>query len=305
MIAYFLIHGVSLSLESNDQAFLAFAKQYLRGFEQTQPEEIPLIAVKHDFIPGFTFRFPKQKKGDRTLGSGIEWNESEQTLDLLQREFRTRVSFKDTWNAEVLFQKNFFKHLANKLFFAKQKTQTNYYRATLRSVAQQLVFMQLATKGISTISAAASSVNQQAVIAVGLPGSGKSTLMNAVREQLQGVVLTENFVLTDGHLIYPFPEGNNASTRPIPIKHVLLLSHGNHFINTTLSSEDAAESIRIVNQLTAELPEHSAFHVLSIINPLKWNSAFSTYAIDTLCGEHPCSSVVADLTLANTLKIFE
>lgn len=303
------IHGVSLNLSSSNQAFLTYAHNYLRGFETASAPEAE-INVSVSFLSGFSLRLQRTQYAPQRLGTGLDWDAVNNTLYVAQREIEARITLTSPWHAEVTFKKNLFKHIANKLFFAGAQTHERYYRSVIRLIAQQLVFMQLMLRwNVVPLSAAAAELGGKAYIFAGLPGSGKSTLTRALHKKLGARILTENFVLTDGERLFPFPEGSasvHADVQPLPIAEICVLTHGEKFLAYELPREQAYYTLLAINSLTAELPEHSAYGALTLVDPTRWQFLFDAdhETLKKLCERHSCMRLVADIGLSKTLEYF-
>ncbi len=291
------IHGVSLSIESPSAEVIAFARQYFHGFpEATTPTR---IRCSIRFASGYSFRL-QEKKGTtgHTLGSGLAWDAETNTLSVFEREWSYTVSEKDSLLVgEITFKKNIWKHAIHVLTLGKRETHRRYYRAAIRLLPQTLLFQKLEERGIQIHSGAAVAINGTAFIFAGLPGSGKSTLAHALRKNCGAEILTENFVLTDGTKLYPFPEGNVLSKlAPIPIKNVYALSHGDVFSVTEISSERMIELTKMIDTLTAELPVHAKIAAQRLVDD-KNSPKDLPYSA-------PAHTLVADKSLSETVKYF-
>ncbi len=312
MRQHFLVHGVKLVLTSSNRDFLAFAKEYFRGFEIDTPrKDAAYVADVHvvvQFLPGFSWRLNQSQYAPHVLGGGLGWDEKNNTLYIFENEIEARATLTAPWHAEVKFKKNFFRYLAHRLFFSGSKTKNNYYRSLIRLFAQQLVFMQLALRWqIVGISAAAFKIGGQAHLAVGLPGSGKSTLVSALRRELHAEILAENFALTDGERLFPFPEGQSSDVAPCPIGGIYFLTHGEGFAKYILPREQAYQAMLAVNNLTAELPQHSPYGSLALVDPTRWQFLFDSdnETLKKLCERHSCLRLIADEGLLKTIEYFK
>ncbi len=299
----FSIHGVTVNLTAHNDAFMSFAAQYLRGFESEHHKQAD-INVSVAFLPGSTFKTEHSSYSPHTLGTGLGWDSKNNTLYTNAKGIESRITLTEPWHAEVRFQKNFFRHLANKLFFAGAKTETNYYRAIIRQILQQLVFMQLANRwNIIALSGAAVKMGNRAFVFAGLPGSGKSTLVQALKKELGAEILAENFVLTDGERLFPFSEGACADITPVAINKIYVLTHGEQFAQYQLPREQAYQALKAINLITAELPEQSAYAALLLVDPTRWQFLFDSdnETLKKLCERHACERLVVDEGLEKTL----
>lgn len=296
MNLYFNIHGVSVVVDTKEKGFSGFLTHYLRGFESDRIPN-PDCVIRVIFKSGYQWGFSVKETTPHTLGSGIGWDTERDVLALAQREVRAEISFKSPWTAEVSFQRNAFRHIANRLFFAGSKTQTNYYRAVTRLMLQNIVFMRLKKEqGVVPISAAAIKIGDSADVFVGLPGSGKSTLVQRAQKEAKAEIVAENFALTNGSMLFPFPEGNSADVTPCTVRNIYIISHDKELSLLPIAENVAQEAITTVNTLTAELPEQSPFGALPLINANQWSfiSSIDNGVLKKLCATHRCHRLVVD-----------
>jgi hypothetical protein len=309
MELHFTIHGVSVAVLTKENGFGNFVKNYLRGFESSPVTE-PDCKIVASFLPGYKKTFDNDQYAPQTLGSGLGWDAGNNTLYISQKEISARITLTSPWHVEASFQKNFFRHTANKLFFSGSKTQTNYYRSVTRLLLQNIVFIHLAQRwGIVPISAAAIKIGSRAHIFVGLPGSGKSTLVQKIRQEAKAEIIAENFVLTDGERIFPFPEGNSSDISACAINTVHIITHGEKFSSYEMPKEQTYHSILSINSLTGELPEQGPFGSLLLIDPTRWQFMHDNdhETIKKLCERHNCRRLVvdpgADLALKQIMEL--
>jgi len=306
MNAYFCVHGVNISISSNSKEFIDFTKVYFSGFELPTLSKKPEIASNFEFKAGYDFRLPKREKLEQIVSMNTGWDSSNNRLHTTQREFIIDCYFNETWTANISFKKNLLKDIANHVFFSGKKTQYNYYRTAIRLVTQQLIFMKLNERGIIPLSAAACEFQKKSLITVGLPGSGKSTLIKAVSKIFDSEILTENFVLTDGKYVYPFPEGVSKQSKPIELGQIFFLTHGDKFYYKEISKDLTSRLFETVNQMTAELPQHSFFASLLLINPEKWDASFSDKeVVSKICNTFDARLLNSDNHLSKTIAFLK
>ena len=280
MDATFAIHGVGLRLKSNNPAFISFAQNYFKGFEHSDSTDT-IIDITIQWKPGFSLAWNPTSTGfSHHIGSNVTIDPVTGSCAIHDKEWHIIIHKKEgsLIRAELSFKRNLLRHTANTLF-TRGNLASRYYRAALRILAQQLIFIELEKKGINPYSAAAVAIDNKAYIFAGLPGSGKSTISHFLRQQFDAEILTENFVLTDGTYLYPFPEGNTVEhIGSIVIKEIYSISHGSTFSVIPINSETMLHDLAIINAITAELPEHSLISASTLTTPpapkkaISWNS---------------------------------
>lgn len=290
------IHGATISIESTESGLLAFAREYFRGFPETSEARIHCTII---FAKNYSLRLrDRHENKPHTLGSGISWQDATHTLAIQEREWSYTVTETNgTKHATLTFRKNLWRHLIHVLTLGARETRRRYYRAAIRILPQMLVFQALENKGIWIHSGAAIAHRDAAYVFAGLPGSGKSTLAHTLRSELGAHILTENFVLTDGEKVFPFPEGNPLrSLAPVVISHVYALTHGDNFSVRDISAEEMSSISAMIDTLTAELPEHAKLAAGALISPQK-TLAPKAYTA-------PAHLLVTDTGLANAKTYF-
>ncbi len=265
----FSIHGVSLSVSSNDQAFLSFADSYFLGFgtifETAQPA---LIRIDAKWLPGFTFSLrERHTETDGIMyGSGISYDSAAKVMTISDRGWTAVISESNGVTSVALsYKKNFWRHMADIVSAGQAETQRRYYRAALRFAPQTLAFQFLAREGIRMHSGAAVLVHGKAYALCGLPGAGKSTLASFLQQRIGAEILTENFILTDGISVFPFPEGNAVSSLgPQQLAGIYIVSHGDAHSVSELSEAMGHDRMNVIDMVTGELPEQSKVAAIAL-----------------------------------------
>ncbi len=288
------IHGLGVRVASGDADFNAFTSRYLAGFE-SDPSGGADLEVVVDFASGFSFRPPVGAAGPgETLGMRERWDGRTRMLSVRAGDISYQLSLGQPANILASFRPNFFKDLSNRLFFAGSGTAQSYRRAVCRTCVQNPAFLMLAEKsGLGCLSGAAVRVGHQALVIAGLPGSGKSNLIARLKERLGAEILAENFALVSGDTLYPFPEGAGSAIAPLPVSHVLVLSHGPAFSARALGPEQGLLALEAINAATGELPEHSGLASLALVGHQEWLGR-SRSAIEQLAARVPVHRLVAD-----------
>lgn len=288
MQRHFSIHGVTLEIKSASAAYLTFTDMYFKGFE-SQPTATPAVSVEVLFPAGYTWNLSqKHVDTDTMYGTGISFNDSTRTTTIAEREWNTTVHIDgDTVRATLSYTKNFWRHTLNTLLFGRTEIRRRIFRGATRHTPQTLVFQKLATRGIYMHAGAAVTLGTKTFILSGLPGAGKSILAHALRRKANAQILTENFALTDGTSVFPFPEGNSvASLAPTPLSGVAIISHGAAHAATPLSIEKGFAFMTSVDLMTGELISQSKLAILERTQSLSIpaSSLIRTVYVDVTTG---------------------
>lgn len=264
------VHEVSIKISSNDASFLEYVQKYFSIFLVTETHTQDIVC-SFNFEAGYSLSVPRIfGNGKLLLGEYVSYDTKKSEFSFINREYLVQLLLEDKpIIAETTFRKNLFRHIANKLFFKKGKTNTHYYRVATRLVIQNLLFVMLKQNaGIGVLSAAAVAIDGKAYVFAGLPGSGKSTIINKIiKHYPDAEVLAENYVLFKDNTIYSFPEvGWSPKRLTTEIKNIFVVGRGEELSVTTLATESALIALSGVNDATAELPVHSQFAAYSIIN---------------------------------------
>lgn len=301
------ILGNAVSVSSNNIPFLNFVEKYFSGFSVEKAAASNNINLQFNFQPGFSYKL----NGQRLKDLDIYWGENYGT-DLKNNDFHfcyhettTRLNLNETtWRGEINFQKNIFKHLANRLFFKGGLTNIHYYRLLTRLIIQNLIFLKTRqSQDLTIISGAGLVINNKAYIFAGLPGSGKSTLIKNLKTKYpESEILSENYLPIINNQVYYFTEGRELNKQnSCPLAQIHVIGHGREHSNRLLSPEEAANKLEAINIFTAELPEQGP--LLNYL--LQANGAgklFSTKINDV--ATVPCYLSVIDKDALNFLESF-
>lgn len=254
--------GVKVRVVANDNSFINFAKKYFQGFEVPELEGESVIDLSFNFQKYYNFKVDRRPAPfDEFLGEKAGMKNG--SYEFQFNEVDAAIKFdNDRWSGNVNFKKNLFKHFANLLFFRGRDTQSHYYRFVTRLIIQNLVFMKLKQdQKMEVLSGAAISINGQAYAFIGLPGAGKSTLIDKLLEiNPEAIVLTGNYVIISADQVYFYTEGaGDNCLQGYPLKEVHIISRGNGAAIEGIASKQALSQIVAVNNYTAELPMHGPF----------------------------------------------
>jgi len=269
------VHGIKAKIISDDYKFLQFVSNYFNYFviedkNNNLDDEKPIVFFIK-FSKFFSWKLDnKIKDQEINLGEGFAIS-SKGDFIFKWNELFVKIDWnKENWQTEVLFKRIFFKHLANILFFKKGKTNENYYRIIARLVIQNLIFLKLYQKyQFGFISGAAITINQNAFLFIGLPGSGKSYILKLIVSKFpQSEIIADNYILFKEKKVFVFPEGKFIPSRSqYPIKSVFIVSYGKKFNLKKIHLEDGLKIILAINLFTKELLPQSPYVNYLIYNP--------------------------------------
>jgi hypothetical protein len=232
------------------------------------------------------------------LGEKVGYSSEQKTFYFTHNEIQGSLCFaaSGVWNVVVIFQKNIFKHVANRMLYS-QRDQSHYYRLITRLIVQNLLFIKLQIhKSVSLISAAAVVMRDGAYVFAGLPGSGKTTTVKLLKKSFPDIVsVAQNYVLVEDGLLLSFPEGiEKVVLKPYPVKALFIVTHGREFVVEKLSAQQAYAEILAINHATAELPIHSLWSSMTMVIPEWQKLAFSEEPLRNLLPKIPTSYLCVD-----------
>ena len=249
-------------IKTDKQSFLNFVKNYFAGYIVPETGQNCDIDLSFEFKSGYSWKLHGQKLKNLDIywGENFGSKQIDESFHFCFHEVSAKISFSaDIWHGEIIFQKNFFKHCANVIFFRGRKTKKHYERFVTRLIIQNLVFLKAREKKkIAIISGAALALNGKAYIFAGLPGSGKSYLIKALKKENRATtLLTENYALIADQRVYYYTEGRTDNKLDnYPLKSLFIIGHGREAILETIEKATAQAQIEAINSYTAELPEH-------------------------------------------------
>jgi hypothetical protein len=259
---YLDVYGIKALVFSNNRFLLQYIRDYFNLFIVSEFSN-PDVEVFIYYSPFYSFK-PSQKISGGLplkLAEGLELDRENNILFFSRNELNLRMNFNNPeWIIKATFKKNIFRHIANLLFFKKSKTNESYYRLISRAVIQNPILLKLQKRGLAIISAASIVYKNKAYIFVGLPGSGKSTVIKKICENLKGSFIgAENFAVVNETHFFPFPEVSYSKIdkTSYPIEAIFLIKYGNNFEIRELDKKEAFLKIKSINEYTAELPVHS------------------------------------------------
>lgn len=282
---YLNIHGTKISIGTENSGLTSFLKKYFSPFVVN---EMPIQDFSVDILFEKKFSFSVSGLEDRkylrrfgeslgVIGSGV--------VSLKYKEFD--INFKDERNITTVFKRNFFRHISNILFFRKKNINEHYYRMICRFLVQNLAFIDLKEKNnFGILCGGVGEYRESSFLFLGLPGSGKSTILKRLRKDLEKFTISaENYALFDGaQKSYCFPETNsdlNVLNRAVQIKSIFIVSHGEQFSIAKIDKKLALNKILAINNFTAELPEDTHWSSLPLINN-SYDKIFDRTSLDNL-----------------------
>lgn len=273
------IHGLPVRVTTDAEPLRDFLSYYFAPFVRTQGGE-PELDVELVREPGFSLKLARrlpELPGSVRYGQDAVFDAKVRELSVSYREVVLKIQPEgEGFKLQANFQANFIRHLANILFFKGLQTELSYNRVLARLAVQAPTFSLLRRRGLpagrqalSVFSGGAIAVGGKAYAFLGLPGSGKSTVLRALSLELPGSsVLSENFVLVRDGSVLAFPE------RPVklpqlsyPLSGAFVLGRGQDFSVGPVSHAELSAASRAVDAFTAEMPEHGPLSVLPLCFP--------------------------------------
>ncbi len=178
------IHGISVLIRSDNINFLNYLRSYFNCFIESVASDSFDLEVLVNIKKGFSISpHGADSRITRKIGDRLGLLDSGE-YGFSYREIGGRIDFRfSSWTAQADFKKNIFKHFANKLFFRRKKMNDYYYRFIIRYLIQNLIFLKLReSQNLIVSSGAAVSIDGKSYLFFGLPGSGKSTIVNKIKE---------------------------------------------------------------------------------------------------------------------------
>jgi len=266
---YIKSHDVSVCVGSNSDELLSYIKKYFSDFcideTITEPDISLVFNIKSGF--GVSYNSPFSSKYSKRWGDLIA-EDSDGNIIFRYKEFSGEFIRRNNgrWFISVNFKRNFFKHLSILLFFNKGNVAEQYYRVMARLFVQNLLFLRLKNKKVNLLCGGVGVFQKNAYAFIGLPGSGKSTILSYLSKELSGFeVLADNYVLVnEDKMVLPFSEG----VRPVSLekkaklKVIFLVSYGDNFSINSIGAQEAVEKIMAINQFTSELPHDGIMSIL-------------------------------------------
>jgi hypothetical protein len=263
--------GTKIRVSSSNKNFLDSVKKYFSVLEVSNSDMDVDIDLSFVFKTGFSFRL----NGNKIEEDGVLWGENVcrgddgRFLFSYHEVFGSFLLTNKNWQGDCIFQKNIIKHLANILFFKRSKTRESYYRFLIRLIIQNLLFLKLEEKGFTILSAAAVEIKGDGYVFAGLPGSGKTTIIEKIKNNFsEARILSENYAIINKSSVGFFTEGkHSAGNEFFLIRNLFIINRGDNFSLLELDSSDCFYKLKAINQYTAELPEHGPFVNLLLLSP--------------------------------------
>ncbi|MEM3394186.1 MAG: class I SAM-dependent methyltransferase, partial [Candidatus Methanomethylicia archaeon] len=250
-------------------------KNYFNPFIKEKIENNFHLVFKINFLGGFSFNPSTHHKPLSSffpikVSEGIEFNEKRKSLFFSRKEiFGTLCFSKDIWEVEVNFKRNIFRHLSNVLFFSKKNTINTYYRFIARLIIQNLIFIRLKEKFPLFVLAGAGIVyNNRAYLFSGLPGSGKSTIVEKLTQNLPSAkIIADNYLLIVENRVLIFPERKVKLEADVyPIEKIFIIKHGVKFNVQKIEKENVLIKLLSINHYTHEFPLDDIFSSLPLVS---------------------------------------
>jgi len=121
---------------------------------------------------------------------------------------------------------------------------------------------------IAIISASAVAIRGRAYIFAGLPGSGKSTIVNKLAKMVPNAkIITQNYALISDTKILSFPEAKiEGLEKEYPVDSIFVTSYGLDFEIKKIGTKEAFSEISAINYFTQELPVNSPLAGLALVD---------------------------------------
>lgn len=208
------IHGISVVLESTDSEFVEFVSQNLCYFvhDKTSDPKISVIVERS--------KKPLELKLDNEFVCYAHLRDkiySKEKVSIFQPQdidslwlYVTAVS-KDLTEIRADYSPvlNSIRNNLRNIYFKKfrQSIATQLYSTILRfSVIYPVLFFLELEKGIRFLHATSISKNRIGFIFAGLPGAGKTFLMESLVGKKDYRLITDSLTLLDANFLHPFPE---------------------------------------------------------------------------------------------------
>lgn len=301
------IHDIHIKISSNDASFLEYVQKYFSVFISTEKHSKDIVC-DFSFEKSYSFSVSRTFSNEALLlGEHVSYDKKKSEFSFINREYLAKLLLENKpIIAKTTFKRNIFRHISNRLFFKKEKTNEHYYRIAVRLIIQNLLFMTLKKRvGIGVLSAAAVSIDGKAYVFAGLPGSGKSTIINEIiKHYPRAEVLAENYVLFKDDTIYAFPEvGWSPQSLTATIKNIFVVSRGEDLNVSSIEAGDAQRALSGVNDATAELPVHSQFAAYAIIDN-QFVIDHYEHELNKLVNAVPVEIIITDKGLVQFMKHF-
>lgn len=281
---------------------------FIRAYFNALPTDTMADAIHIDYCArwGWKRKSVSARGGAVCLGEGAIYDQKNNILQLEYKEINGQLVLKNgTLTGNFSFQPFAPKHIANRIFFKRSGLAEHYYRFICRLVIQNILFMLAARdQHIEILSAAAVVVKDKGFVFAGLPGSGKTTTVRTLSEKMGASIAAQNYAPFIDGFFWPFTEGQSVcSDKKYPIKAVYIVTHGSKFSIERLSPELAFSRLSFVNHATAELPTHSIFGSLCLVDP-SWSAITAAESLRILCQKTEVYQVVMDPGLTDFVQYF-
>jgi len=208
------IYGVSVVLESNDSEFVEFVSQNLHYFVRKKTNNPKLHVIFEKNKKPIESIFHKEFVCHAHLRDKIYSKEKEaafqpQDIDGLWLSVtavgRDITEFRATYSPA---HNSILKKLKNIYFEqSRQNSTTNLYSTILRfAVIYPVLYFLEFEKGIRFLHATSISKNRTGFIFAGLPGAGKTFIMESLVSKRDYKLIADSLTLLDSNFLYPFPE---------------------------------------------------------------------------------------------------
>ena len=212
---FFTLHGTWLSLESNNDTFLAYIQEQLSAWLSPKVESPDIEIQLHwgrELIPAHVTLGSYRRLGRRLLMGDDEIIQPEFVnlpgLQLHTTLARTGLSIEAAFRVPSGIRSRLLP-----MFMSKPNQERIYATLVYYLIYFPLLWHIERTRQWYPLHASAVSWPQGAVILTGLGGVGKSTLTLAFLSDSSAHLLSENLILHDENLVYAFPEPIHLDNR--------------------------------------------------------------------------------------------
>ncbi|MDA9608757.1 hypothetical protein N9S24_01725 [SAR86 cluster bacterium] len=277
-------HGIKAELESNNEGFIDLVSGNYKSFISEDLDEVNL-RINFSLDAG---EFAKEKKeGLPRIAEGLY---QDKNTIYWENEFGFVIHVElidfNNWNIHGY---HFNLELAN----TSEDQLKNYTRSMRWMIHFPLFSLLKKVKAMRLVHASTISKNSNALIFAGLNKVGKSSLSRYLFEKYEYQYMSDNFLLTDGNMVYGFPEKNRLTPDSLEILNispksnnkiygkfhmpfeesrvelvakpqcVFIVNNSNTLEIESISRESALNSLEGMHSYLQEFPEYTFYSMLN------------------------------------------